>query len=179
MAGLEAINTQQIRAQSSARAMTTKSDGGEAFLGILEALGPVTAESAAQAGAGVNSQTVLSSAFSGVSASRHQLGGVPSYSSATGSGTYVGGGVSSTRFNPSVRAASYDGSGPGDLNAGSADTLADRAALLDQMNQSNTELLQLQAQIQSTLQSFNIKSNILSADHRARMSMIEKFTARG
>ena len=51
--------------------------------------------------------------------------------------------------------------------------------LINTMNQNNLQLLELQATMQSNMQGWNTKSNILSADHRARMAMIEKFTARG
>jgi len=51
--------------------------------------------------------------------------------------------------------------------------------LMQTMNANNLKLLELQALMQSNMQSWTTKSNILSADHRARMSMIEKFSARG
>ena len=51
--------------------------------------------------------------------------------------------------------------------------------MINTMNQNNLQLLELQATMQSNMQAWNTKSNILSADHRARMAMIEKFTARG
>ena len=50
--------------------------------------------------------------------------------------------------------------------------------MINTMNQNNLQLLELQAVMQSNMQQWNTKSNILSADHRARMAMIEKFTAR-
>ena len=50
---------------------------------------------------------------------------------------------------------------------------------MEVMNQNNLQLIELQAIMQSNMQTWNTKSNILSADHRAKMSMIEKFTARG
>ena len=51
--------------------------------------------------------------------------------------------------------------------------------MINTMNQNNLQLLELQATMQSNMQGWTTKSNVLSADHRARMAMIEKFTARG
>jgi len=50
--------------------------------------------------------------------------------------------------------------------------------MLNTMNQNNLQLLELQAVMQSNMQGWNTKSNILSADHRARMAIVEKFTTR-
>jgi hypothetical protein len=44
------------------------------------------------------------------------------------------------------------------------------------MNVNNLKLLELQA-VKRTICRLETKSNIQSADHRARMAMIEKFTA--
>jgi len=50
--------------------------------------------------------------------------------------------------------------------------------MIEAMRAENLQLLELQAMMQSNMQTWTTKSNILSADHRARMRMIEKFSAR-
>jgi hypothetical protein len=53
-----------------------------------------------------------------------------------------------------------------------------QADLINSMNQNNLELLELQALMQSNMQAWNTKSNILNADHRVKTTMIEKLSPR-
>lgn len=162
MADMEIINPSVLKAKAQT---TSKGVGGtkdfNAFLGAVDAMGP-TAMTSGQVYGDVNSATVLSSAFSGVSSLNAQSAGyVPTMAGGYGK---VGGGMGMPGAgNPVV---------PGTEGFSQAD-------MINTMNQNNLHLLELQAMMQSNMQEWNTKSNILSADHRARMAMIEKFTARG
>lgn len=50
--------------------------------------------------------------------------------------------------------------------------------MINTMNQNNLQLLELQALMQSNMQAWNTKSNILNADHRVKTTMIEKLSPR-
>ena len=128
--------------------------------GIADAFGGA-AVTAGQLYGGTNAQTVLSSAFSGISSLNAM--GANSYSSLKYSGSYMPSGIPGGGSSAVV---------PGTEGFSQWD-------LINTMNQNNLQLLELQATMQSNMQGWNTKSNILSADHRARMAMIEKFTARG
>ncbi len=137
--------------------------GGESNFGtMMDAIGAMegTAATAANMYSGVNTSTVLSAAFSGVNQYRSMSGGgVPSFASG--------------KFNSNI-------STPPGMSADAAPgTGLSQAEMISSMNQNNLHLLELQATMQSNMQAWNTRSNILSADHRARMAMIEKFTARG
>jgi hypothetical protein len=94
--------------------------------------------------------------------------GVGSYGTTAGyaGGTYAAG-----------SASLYKATEPMPMGSGGA--VPGTSEMINTMNTNNLKLLELQAVMQSNMQAWNTKSNILSADHRARMSMIEKFTARG
>lgn len=113
----------------------------------------------------VNSATVLAAAFSGVNAYNAQSGGGAPYL-ASGMG-----GMTSTQTMPGMLPSSGTPVVPGTDNFTQMD-------MINTMNQNNLQLLELQATLQSSMQAWNTKSNILSADHRAKMAMIEKFTTR-
>lgn len=173
---IEMINPEAIRSQT--KAMGTKSPGDfNAFLDAANAMTPAFA-TAGQMYSSPNAQAVLSSAFSGMSTT----GGLAQQASYP---SFAGGGM------PDYGAGftKYPG-GPGELpSPGGLPSGGDpvvpgtsgftTADLMNSMNQNNLKLLELQAVMQSNMQAWNTKSNILSADHRARMAMIEKFTARG
>ena len=134
------------------------------FDSVMGAVGAMEGVSAATAGlyGGVNSSTVLAAAFSGVNTYNVQGGGTPSFAS---------GGMNSLS-GPSLMPGGSSAVVPGTDGFSQSD-------MINTMNQNNLQLLELQATMQSNMQSWNTKSNILSADHKARMAMIEKFTARG
>ncbi len=123
-----------------------------------------------------NAGNVISAAFSGMGAvgavagNGSYGGGVPSYSSGFDMGGYAG-----LKYSTLGGAGSGTGSSNPVIPGTEGFTQAD---MMNTMNQNNLQLLELQATMQSNMQSWNTKSNILSADHRARMAMIEKFTAR-
>jgi hypothetical protein len=169
------INPQAIKASvARAPAVAPKAAFGDVMQGV-SAMGPATAELLGQWTGGSNmAGAVLNAAFSGIEvaggASSGGYGGYGAYSSV-----------------PGLMGAPRHGSQPGFTNAkyaGQVTTGVDdpsqyQAELMQTMNSNNLKLLELQALMQSNMQSWTTKSNILSADHRARMSMIEKFTARG
>jgi hypothetical protein len=106
-----------------------------------------------------------------------------------GASGYTGAGYGSSvpslagGYNPGFKAAST-GTSLGGLSDGSSAVVPgtdgfSQMDMINTMNSNNLGLLELQAVMQSNMQAWNTKSNILSADHRARMAMIEKFTARG
>ena len=113
-------------------------------------------------GQSATAPTVLAAAFSGVNSYNAHTAGTPSFASG-GMGSLAAPGLMPSGNTPVV---------PGTENFGHMD-------MINTMNQNNLQLLELQAVMQSNMQGWNTKSNILSADHRARMAMIEKFTARG
>ena len=177
MSGIETINPQSVKAQSAGKVAGVGKDFN-AFLGAAEAFAPAGA-TAGQMYSSPNAQAVLSAAFSGVSTLNAQTGGATGGYAATsapslafGGGVAAPGGMVSAGYksntlvpganNPVVPGA--NGFSQGDL--------------INSMHQNSLQLLELQATMQSHLQESNTKSNILSADHRARMAMIEKFTAR-
>jgi len=169
VSNIQTIQPAEIKAGTKLKGVSTGKDFNQ-FLGAVEAFGPASAEATHQYGS-VSSGAVLSSAFSGVSASRSQM--APSY--AFGGAPLPG----STPYGMSPMKAG------GVLPPGSG-TFVDNTTpgfstgeLMSSMHQNNLNLMQLQAMMQSNMQEWNTKSNILSADHRARMAMIEKFTARG
>jgi hypothetical protein len=113
-------------------------------------------------GNGAAAPTVLAAAFSGVNSYNAHAAGTPSFAS---------GGMNSMTA-PGLLPGSGSAVVPGTEGFNQMD-------MINTMNQNNLQLLELQAVMQTNMQGWNTKSNILSADHRARMAMIEKFTARG
>lgn len=188
---LTPINTKELNLQNRP---TTKSIGAKAMefgdaLGAVSAMTPFATEFTRQATGNVNAATVLNAAFASFPAAASALsggggGGYPSWSSASSTpygppGTYPG-----SIPGLDMRAQYYGGPAAGpSLSSGSNQvvpgTNLTQFQLMEVMNQNNLQLIELQAMMQSNMQVWNTKSNILSADHRAKMSMIEKFTARG
>ena len=174
---IEQINPMAIKAKAQQLGFKKMSSGGESFGSMLDmvgaGMGPVAATSTAMYGNNT-AAAALNAAFSGMSA---------------GAGAASGGGMSyGASFGGSTSGAPYLAAGMdykgSTLSSGSTSTIAgtdslSQADMINTMNQNNLQLLELQAMMQNNMQGWNTKSNILSADHRARMSMIEKFTARG
>lgn len=142
------------------------------MLGYTNAMTPA-AMTAAGMYAPVDARTALTAAFTGMSSLDAELGGygragVPSYATGFG-GT---GGAYKQAMIPGADSPVIPTGGTGmEENFSQMD-------MINTMNQNNLKLLELQAVMQNNMQSWNTKSNILSADHRAKMAMIEKFTAR-
>jgi hypothetical protein len=163
-----------FKGNAGPKASKIKDVGGADFnvmLDAVSAMGPTAGTAAGMYGS-TNSSAVLAAAFSGISAGAQNLGGAsmtstPSLAGGYGAGAHfasTGGTVGSMDPNASVI--------PGTEGFSQMD-------MINTMNQNNLQLLELQATMQSNMQGWTTKSNILSADHRARMSMVEKFTARG
>jgi hypothetical protein len=161
-----------FKGNAGPKASKIKGVGGADFnvmLDSVSAMGPTAGTAAGMYGSS-NSSAVLAAAFSGISSGAQSLGGgagVPSMASGYGAGAHfasTGGSLGTMDPNASVV--------PGTEGFSQMD-------MISTMNQNNLQLLELQATMQSNMQGWTTKSNILSADHRARMSMVEKFTARG
>ena len=168
---IDAINPEAIKAQTAGSSLGTKGTGDfNAFLDAANAMTPAFA-TAGQMYASPNAQSVLSAAFSGMSATGAvaQQANYPTMASYAPGMTKYGGPENMT---PSNLQGGGDAVIPGTSGFSTGD-------LITSMNTNNLKLLELQAMMQSNMQAWNTKSNILSADHRARMAMIEKFTARG
>ncbi|MFA4873722.1 MAG: hypothetical protein WC690_00105 [bacterium] len=169
---------------------------GADFGGMLDAvsaMGPTVTTTNQMYGSTGAPSAVLAAAFSGINAASAQgLGGMG------GGGASLTGGSALADYTSGVPSFASGGmggmsGGPGaqTVSSGSLGGLNSNAPvvagtegfsqmdMINTMNQNNLQLLELQAVMQSNMQSWNTKSNILSADHRARMAMIEKFTARG
>lgn len=158
----------------------------DAFLGAVDAMAPLNTELMYQATGSSNAAAVLHGAFTGVSgaAGAYGVGSGASSASYGGFGALgeypgmMGVGSSGTYTGMAVSGGSYKAASGG-LASSDATTGLPTGELIGSMNTNNLKLLELQAVMQSNMQSWNTKSNILSADHRARMAMIEKFSARG
>jgi hypothetical protein len=176
--GINAINPSAIQQAVRGKAVTVGKDFN-AFLGAADAMSGAAVTAGSMYGS-ANAATVLGAAFSGVSA----LNNTPGMSGYPSMAAGYGGGVSSTGFYGYGKYSSeYMPSGiPGSSSSSSVIPGTEGFSqwdMINTMNQNNLQLLELQAVMQSNMQAWNTKSNILSADHRARMAMIEKFTARG
>ncbi len=158
-----------FKGNANPKASKIKGVGGADFGGMLDAvsaMGPTTT-TATQMYGGSNASAVLSAAFSGIAAGAQSLGTTPSFASGYGAGAHFASTTGTLgTLDPNAPVV------PGTEGYSQMD-------LINTMNQNNLQLLELQATMQSNMQGWTTKSNILSADHRARMSMIEKFTARG
>ncbi|MFH1653829.1 MAG: hypothetical protein ABIE74_07205 [Pseudomonadota bacterium] len=164
--GIEKINPQAIKASSAGMKVGASKDFSS-FIGAVNAMGPA-AVTAGDMYAKVPAQAVLQAAFSGAAQSGSVGGSTPYMASGTvpgmmGAGSYAG-----------MKGTSV----PGGTDPVGADAGVDQATLMNTMYQNNLKLLELQAIMQTNMQAWNTKSNILSADHRARMAMIEKFSTR-
>lgn len=149
-----------LEATKTSKTNSTKFNVGD----TVSPFGPAAAELTYQMGGGTTAAAVMHGAFTGLSAgSSPYYGGMPGL---MGSGKYVGG---------------YEGYGNkyiGDTSGGVAGSGMSQTEIFNAMNEKSQELLVLQAGLQQNMQAWNAKSNIISADHRARMAMIEKFTGR-
>ena len=172
---IEQINPLAIKAQTAKKGF--KATGAD-FSGMLDAVNAMGTTAATAGGmyAGNTGMAALNAAFSGLGTTSSAMssgGGGMGYNASFGGG--MSGGTpylsAGTNFSASTLA-----SGGNSVIAGS-DGLS-QADMINTMNQNNLQLLELQAMMQNNMQAWNTKSNILSADHRARMTMIEKFTAR-
>jgi len=158
---------------ASPKAMGTDFGG---MLDAASAMSPV-ATTAGQLYGNNSSAAVLAAAFSGVSAGAATLG--------SGGASVASYGGSTPSFSGGYGAQTVSTGGSlGTLTDGSSPVIAgtegfSQMDMINTMNSNNLQLLELQAVMQNNMQGWNTKSNILSADHRARMAMIEKFTARG
>ncbi len=160
-----------FKGNSGPKASKVKGFGGDfnVMLDAVNAMGPTAGTAAGMYGSS-NSSAVLAAAFSGITAGAQNFGGgasmtsTPSFAGGMGAQYASTGSLGSLDPNAPVV--------PGTEGFSQMD-------MINTMNSNNLQLLELQATMQSNMQGWTTKSNILSADHRARMAMIEKFTARG
>lgn len=168
------------------KAMSVSGSDFGSYMGTFgAAAGPVAATAGSMYG-NTPAYVALNAAFSGIGQASSELshGGMGGMAY----GASMGGSMSGAPYLAAGMGYNSKGmagmGGLGDTPAipgagmGGVDGLS-QADLINQMNQNNLGLLELQAMMQNNMQAWNTKSNILSADHRARMAMIEKFTARG
>lgn len=150
------------------------------FLGGVSAMTPFATEFTRQSTGSVNAATVLNAAFTSFpgAASSFAGGAAPSWGMASSMGSAMPWGAAAGMPNLGANYPSEQGLVSGGAQAVPGTNLS-QFQLMEVMNQNNLRLIELQALMQSNMQVWNTKSNILSADHRAKMSMIEKFTARG
>ena len=177
---LASIDPGEIRLKAATSSGVRGKAAFSDVLGGISDMGPAAAELVGQwTGGSEFAGAVLNAAFSGIDAMSGGYNAAAyspysTYPGIMGSPRYgSAGGVYAT--------ASYGGmtsSIPGVGATGVEDPSQYTREIMTTMNQNNLKLLELQALMQSNMQSWTTKSNILSADHRSRMSMIEKFTAR-
>lgn len=166
------VDITQVRKGAKVKGMNMGGDGFGMIMDAAMALAPVGGAINNAYGNSIGA-TALASAFSGMQAGAGAMGG--------GGMSYASGGISPA---PMMAAGFGGGKGMGMPNAeqplfpGTGDTGMSQMDMVNTMNQNNLQLLELQAVMQNNMQGWNTKSNILSADHRARMTMIEKFTVR-
>ncbi|MFH0800484.1 MAG: hypothetical protein V2A66_09940 [Pseudomonadota bacterium] len=177
---IEKINPQLVP-QLGANKKGTKMKGmssGPDFNSMMDAIGAMgpTAMTAGQVYGGTNSAAVLSAAFSGIGAASGSIGGGGAYGASVGGG--MSGGAPYLAAGMGYKGDSIGAGGLSGTNAVAGANGMSQMDMINTMNSNNLQLLELQAVMQNNMQSWNTKSNILSADHRARMSMIEKFQAR-
>lgn len=179
-----AVNTTEIKSdvgKSIGKAQMGQVDTPfDTVLGMASALEPVAGEVTNQA-VGPDAASVLHGAFTGTYNAAGSFGyGAPG-TAAAGFGTstlseypgMMGYGSSSTAFaGKGIETATTTTAGS------AAGTGLPTGELINAMNTNNLKLLELQAVMQSNMQQWNTKSNILQADHRSRMAMIEKFSPR-
>lgn len=185
MANIEQItlNPQAVRSGAKRQIKATGVGGGTDFGVMLDAVGAMgsAAATAGQMYGDTTSAAVLGAAFSGIGASSQQLA---STGASYGGGLYGGTTASGAPYlaaGMDYKAGTIGIGGLSDPNSQAipgAEGMS-QMELVQTMNQNNLQLLELQAVMQNNMQAWNTKSNILSADHRSRMSMIEKFTGRG
>jgi hypothetical protein len=134
--------------------------GADAMLGVAQATGQATNTTAG---------AVLSAAFGGVGAAGAAMGQYNAPSFAGGMGNMAS--MTGMEGVPGLSGGTGGSIIPGTDNFSQAD-------MINSMNQNNLQLLELQAMMQSNMQAWNTKSNILNADHRVKTTMIEKLSPR-
>lgn len=148
-------------------------------MGGVSAMNPFMTEFTRQSTGSVNAATVLNAAFTSFPAAAASFSGsAPSWGMAQGYAPTMPYWGAGSQGLPGL-GASYPSEGMVSGGQAVPGTNLSQFQLMEIMNQNNLKLIELQAMMQSNMQVWNTKSNILSADHRAKMSMIEKFTARG
>ena len=180
------IDPNMVKKMSAGKAASVGKDFN-AWLGAANAFGPMSSAVANQGGS-PTAATVLSAAFSGMQTYQSHSGGgmgMSGYGGGYGSAMGIGGGGGGAgvpgMMGVGGKTAGYNPGGAGGVAGEEVvpGTGFQTWELMDNMNQNNLKLLELQALMQNNMQSSNTKANILSADHRAKMAMIEKFSARG
>ena len=139
--------------------------GADAMLGVASAAGGTASPTAG---------AVLSAAFGGIGAAGSAMGqyNAPSFAGGMGNMASMGGGGL-----PGMQGAAGISGGSGGSVIPGTDNFS-QADMINSMNQNNLQLLELQAMMQSNMQAWNTKSNILNADHRVKTTMIEKLSPR-
>lgn len=186
-------NAIKTEVAKSARAGSPKAAFSDILNGV-SAMGPATNELVGQwTGGNENAGAVLNAAFSGIGVTAGAASPA-GFGAAGGYGAYSDypGLFGSPRYTTQPGAIAPTGATPGTgvryAGSGGATSLGQtdpndpaqyQYEIMTTMNSNNLKLLELQALMQSNSQAWTTKSNILSADHRSRMSMIEKFSARG
>ena len=183
----KAIQTNATKA-TTAQAKGQVVSGFDTMMGSVNAMGPFAGELSYGLSGDPTASSVISAAFnsfpaaaSAIAGGGYGMGGgmpasYPSYArgfAMNQSDAQVGGISGAGAFGSQAYSGVSGGNAP---IAGTATTSYD---LMQTMNQNNLQLLELQAVMQSNMQQWTTKSNVLSADHRAKMSIMEKFTARG
>lgn len=178
---------QSVQSSGAKAAVMPKAAFGD-VLGGISPFGGAASELTWQATGGSDlAMAVLNASFSGIDVAKGFS--QPAYSS----GAYsaygsMPGMMGSPRYttqpgftNAKYGQDPYSTAIPGYDTAGNTtqDIASYKREIMDSMASTNFELMELQALMQSNMQQWTTRSNILSADHRARMSIIEKFTARG
>lgn len=186
---IPAINTDQIRRSVTGSKAIGVTKDFDSYMGAVEAMAPMGGAIAGTYGS-TNAATVLGAAFSGVAQVNGLYGGgasAPMYSAGFGGGGYGAGFGAGGVSNPGLMGVGkYNSPGmPNGIPGGSGGDAVipgtegfSQWDMINTMNQNNLQLLQLQAAMQSNMQAWNTKSNILNADHQARRAIIEKFTGR-
>lgn len=189
------IGIQPTEIKNEAKKTTAKAQGApvdsnfDSFLGAMNAMTPTATMTMEGATGSTPAAAILNGAFTGVSGAAGAYG----YGQAGGAGGGYGGFGSLSEYPGMMGVGSY-GTSVGYAGGYKATTSGDSVIpgtggaggpalytsdLINSMNTNNLKLLELQAVMQSNMQAWNTKANILSADHRARMAMIEKFAVRG
>ena len=175
---LKSVKIEPNQIKSNAKAQMGTPGKFNAFLGTVDAFAPMNIEIMNQA-AGGNAAAILNGAFTGTSQATQSWGGAGAAPTAAGFGTGLGGYGALSEYPGMMGAGKYasgvvgagGGTVPGDPSVYTGD-------LMSAMNSNNLKLLELQATMQSNMQGWQTKANILSADHRMRLAMIEKYTGR-
>lgn len=184
------IEPSEIKMSGKAQGSAPVGKNFDAFLGAADAMAPMNEAIMYGTTGSDTAAAVLHGAFTGMSGAAGAYGYGPAKAGGGGYGGYGGYGALSEYpgmmgFGGASTTGGYaTGGGYKAIDSGMGGTGGQvqglpTQELLNTMNMNNLKLLELQAMMQSNMQQWNTKSNILSADHRARLSMIEKFTARG